>query len=125
MWVAGLVSPHGSPAEVIVAVMHNQVVAVVSPHLLDELTRVLLRPKLQRWISPVDAVAFVDSLSGHAEMHPDPETVPPRVRDPDDDYLVALADTATAVVVTGDKDLLEADLGPAAITPADLLTRIR
>jgi len=46
------------------------------------------------------------------------------VRDPNDDYLVALAETADAVIVTGDDDLLAAGIQPPAITPAQLLARL-
>jgi predicted nucleic acid-binding protein len=47
----------------------------------------------------------------------DPEDVEPLPRDPEDDYLVALARTAKAkAIVTGDKDLLDhPQLDPPAI----------
>src|SRR5262249_39773113 len=47
-----------------------------------------------------------------------------RVRDPNDDYLVALAEAADAVIVTGDSDLLHADLPLPVTTPRELLDRI-
>jgi uncharacterized protein len=50
---------------------------------------------------------------------PDPIDPPPVVRDPRDDYLLALALAGRAdAIVTGDKDLLDhAGLEPPAITP--------
>lgn len=98
--------------------------AVASQHLLDELATVLARPKFRRWIALADAVASVEALGREADLRPEPGAVPQRVRDPDDDYLVALGDAAEAVIVTGDADLLEADLTPPAITPRELLDRL-
>jgi len=125
VWVSAVINPFGAPARVVEAVISGELVAVVSQHLLDEVTAVLIRPKFRRWVSVADAVAFVETLGGHADLYPDPGTPAPRVRDPDDDYLVALAEAAEAVIVTGDADLLDADLNPPAITPRDLLARIR
>ncbi len=124
VWIAGLINPYGTPARLIEAVTTDTITAVVTRHLLDELTEVLLRPKFRRWISIAGAVAFTETLGGHADLQDDPDPVAPRVRDPDDDYLVALAEAAGAVLVTGDADLLDADLKPPAITPRDLLVRL-
>lgn len=118
-----MINPFGLPARVVEAVAAGEIVAVVTQHLLDELTAVLIRPKFRRWLSVADAVAFVETLGGYADLLPDLGTPQPRVRDPDDDYLVALAEAAAAVIVTGDADLLDADLKPPAITPRDLLAR--
>ncbi|MGH3786446.1 MAG: hypothetical protein ACRDRG_07805 [Pseudonocardiaceae bacterium] len=46
------------------------------------------------------------------------------MRDPGDDYLVALSAAAEAPIVTGDADLLTADLKPAAISPRSLLDQL-
>jgi len=85
---------------------------------------VLARPKLRRWIALDDAVALVDALGREADLRPDPGAPPRRVRDPDDDYLVALAEVTGSVIVTGDDDLLMADLTPPAITPRLLIDRL-
>ncbi len=122
--MSGLINPYGTPARVIQAVLARQIMAVASQHLLDELATVLARPKFRRWIALADAVASVEALGGEADLRPEPGAVPQRVRDPDDDYLVALGDAAEAVIVTGDADLLEADLTPPAITPRELLDRL-
>lgn len=124
-WVSAVINPFGVPARVVEAVTFGKLVAVVSQHLLDELTAVLVRPKFCRWVSVADAVGFVETLGGYADLHPDPGTLAPRVRDPDDDYLVALAEAAVAIIVIGDADLLGADLKPPAITPRDLLAQVR
>ncbi len=97
---------------------------MVSQHLLDELAAVLARAEFCRWITLDDAIAFVDALGRDGDPRPEPDEVPHRVRDPDDDYLAALAGTTAATIVTGDDDLLAADLEPPAITPRQLLDRI-
>jgi putative PIN family toxin of toxin-antitoxin system len=124
VWVSGLINPYGAPARVIEAVAVRLVTAVATRHLLDELAEVVGRPRFRRWFSLADASASVEALEREADVRTEPAVMPQRVRDPDDDYLAALADDAGAVIVTGDADLLEADLAPAAITPRSLLERL-
>ena len=124
MWVSAVINPYGTPARVVEAVADGAITTVVTQHLLDELAAVLIRPKFRRWISVADAIAFVESLGGHADLRDDPGPPKTKVRDPNDDYLVALAETADAVIVTGDDDLLAAGIQPPAITPAQLLARL-
>lgn len=122
--MSAVINPYGTPARVVEAVADGAITAVVTQHLLDELVAVLIRPKFRRWISVADAIAFVESLGGHADLRDDPGPPKTKVRDPNDDYLVALAETADAVIVTGDDDLLAAGIQPPAITPAQLLARL-
>ncbi|WP_225345058.1 MULTISPECIES: putative toxin-antitoxin system toxin component, PIN family [Mycobacteriaceae] len=124
VWISAVINPYGTPARVAQAVADGAITAVATQHLLDELAAVLIRPKFRRWISVADAIAFVESLGGQADLHDDPGPPETKVRDPNDDYLVALADAADAVIVTGDNDLLTAGLEPPAITPAQLLARL-
>jgi uncharacterized protein len=121
VWISALINPSGTPARVVEAVISDQVVAVVTQHLLDELAAALIRPKFRRWVSLADAVAFVETLGGKADLRANPGTPSQGTRDPNDDYLVALAETAGAVIVTGDADLHAAELTPPAITPRQLL----
>lgn len=96
VWVSAVINPFGVPARVVEAVTTGKLVAVVSQHLLDELTAVLIRPKFRRWVSVADAVAFVETLGGYADLYPDHDAPAPRVRDPNDASLVALAEAAEA-----------------------------
>jgi uncharacterized protein len=121
VWIAGLINPYSAPDQVIEAVMADRFTAVVCQELLDELTAVLARPKFRRWISLDQAAAFVETLGARAEHQSDLGPPERRVRDPDDDYLVALADAAEGRLVTEDADLLEAKLDPPATTPRELL----
>jgi putative PIN family toxin of toxin-antitoxin system len=79
---------------------------IVTDTLLAELARALAYPKLRNLISSNEANAFVDLLRRATTVAVD---LPARrrSRDASDDYLVALAATNGAYLVTGDNDLLE------------------
>lgn len=99
---------------------------VVSPNLLAELTDVLGRQKLRRWIRIEDANALVDRLQIEAIEVKDHYLAEPVSADPDDDYLIALARAANAdCIVSGDADLTGlVDPEPAVLTPADFLATL-
>jgi putative PIN family toxin of toxin-antitoxin system len=121
VWISALLSPSGAPAQVLRAVLAGEVIAVVSPHLVEELSSVLARPKFRRWVSLSDAEEFASAIAARAEVHADAARPPRITRDPDDDYLVALSVISGAQLVTGDADLLDADLHPSALTPRALV----
>jgi putative PIN family toxin of toxin-antitoxin system len=124
VWISALISPSGAPAQVLRAVLAGEVIAVVSPRLVEELSSVLTRPKFRRWVSLSDAEEFAHAVAARAELHAD-KPQPPRVtRDPDDDYLAALSVGSGAPLVTGDADLLDADLHPPALSPRALLDQL-
>ena len=64
-----------------------------------------------------EAAAFVDLLRRAAVVAAQPKTGAHHSSDPDDDYLLALAEGERALLVTGDEDLLAlADVVPV-VTP--------
>ncbi len=99
----------------------------MSPMLASELRRVLVYPKLRRQLDEADAVAVLGWLEEAAVKFDDPTEYPLSIRsgDPADDYLLALAAAADAVLVTGADDLLE--LGEAAPihTPRGFVASLR
>ena len=106
--IAALLSPRGAPAALIPAWQHGQFELIVSPALLAELERALAYPKLRQRIPQADAARFAEWLALTATVVPDPS--PPyalRSADPDDDYLLALAASASAILVSGDAHLLD------------------
>jgi putative PIN family toxin of toxin-antitoxin system len=108
--ISALLSPDGSPARTLRAWLDGAFELVVRRRLLDELRRALAYPKLRRRIGPEEARRFVDLLTQTAVVVPDPDRPPSvRSRDPDDDYLIALAEQEVAALVSGDRHLL--DLG--------------
>lgn len=124
--VSGLISAHGAPASLVDFIDAGIAVPVVCPSLLDELRRVLNRPRFRRYVSPDQAIRFLAAFTRSSEHHDDPAATPSVSRDPEDDYLVALARTAQAdALVSGDKDLTHLMLRDLVIqTPRQLLDEL-
>ncbi len=93
---------------------------IVSEGVLSEVEDVLTRPRLAKWITHDDAVAFFRSIRTTADVVVVPFAIPETLRDSDDDYLVALARKNGAdYIVSGHKDLLEwEEQNPPVVTPA-------
>jgi uncharacterized protein len=94
---------------------------VMCPALLGEIREVLtVRPRIRRWISIETATLFVDTIEALVDLVDDPDAVATETRDPDDDYLSALARANDAeVIISGDKDLLDWELQrPPVVSPA-------
>jgi putative PIN family toxin of toxin-antitoxin system len=120
--VSALISPDGSPARLLREIRAGGLVLVVSPLLLGELEDVLIRPKFRRHADLATVREYVDLLRRQALAVPDPDDPSPlRSADPDDDYLIALAQSQNAVLVSGDKHLLGIGGGAPILAPADLL----
>jgi putative PIN family toxin of toxin-antitoxin system len=124
--VAAAISPDGTCGQLLKAALERRWVMVASPKLLAELADVLARRKFRRWLTHDDVRLFVDAIRQLADMLPDPSAAPPVTRDPDDDYLVALARAVAAdAVVSGDPHLTELhNLEPPVLTPAAFLATI-
>jgi putative PIN family toxin of toxin-antitoxin system len=101
------------------ALSTGRIEAVLCDRILRELDRALERPYFAARVTALERRTLGAVLRAVAEMLPDPVAPPAAVRDPDDDYLVALARSAAVdAIVTGDRDLLEhPGLEPAALTP--------
>ena len=101
---------------------------VMCPALLDEIREVLTtRPRLRKWVSLETATLFVDTIATLVELVDDPTEIRPETRDPNDDYLIALARANDAeLIVSGDKDLLEWETQqPPVVTPSQFEQRFR
>jgi putative PIN family toxin of toxin-antitoxin system len=121
--ISALLSRGSGSARLLLAWQAGEFELVVSPSLLDELGRALAYPKLRRLVPESDARAFVAWLSRSAVLVSDPNGPPPvRSVDAGDDYLLSLAASQRAVLVTGDSHLL-ALAGEFPIhTPANYLS---
>lgn len=121
--VSALITPSGTPAKLLELARNGALELIVSPLLLGELEKMLAREKFRRYVD-LDAVRdYVGLLRRDAVVAEDPAEEPPlRSVDPDDDYLIALAFNQKAVLVSGDKHLLDLTGGAPILTPADLLT---
>jgi putative PIN family toxin of toxin-antitoxin system len=119
--VSALITPDGPPAGLLVKAREAQLELIVSPQLLDELEEVLRRKKFRRYVILDEVGEYVDSLRKEGTLVPDPEREAPiTCRDPEDEYLLALAFAQKAVLVSSDSDLLHLTGGAPICGPGDL-----
>ncbi len=117
---AGLArSPQAPSVLTLDAALDGRAELITSPALLREITSVLSRPRLRKYLSVEEATRFVADLASQTTLLADPLGPHPTVcRDPRDDYLVALAlASGVDAIISGDLDLL-------AIDPAQLVVEI-
>ena len=119
--ISAAISAKGTAAVILSAWYGGDLEIVVCPSLLAELRRALAYPKVRRLVPENEANALVMVIERAAITLPDPLDVPAVCRDPNDDYLFALARQAGAVLVSGDKDILDVtDIGVRVLRPAAL-----
>jgi putative PIN family toxin of toxin-antitoxin system len=109
--ISAAIAPDGAPAAIIRAAREGRFDLVLSPKLLAELAGVLRRDAFRRYLTLEEAAEYVEGLAVIGETMSDVRD-PTRIsRDPNDDYLIALAEAASAsILVSGDADLLSLDL---------------
>ena len=124
--IAGVIAPRGLCAQLLRRWLGGECELVVSPALLAELEEVLLRPKFRRYLDEEEARDFVQLVAATAQLVPDPPAQAGLTRDPDDDYLIALACAAGVdALVSGDPDLTSVpDPVPPIVTPRAILDRL-
>lgn len=98
----------GAPWLILAALLDFDFEAIVCPRLIGEFRDALTNKYFQERFDPDDLAEIVANVEEAATGYDDPTEVAPLLRDPDDDYLVALARDAEAdAIVTGDRDLLD------------------
>jgi len=118
VFVSGLLSRSGAPAQLLKGWLDGDFELVVSEQLLDELERTLAAPKIRKRIASEDAEQFVALVRDVADLGPDPTDLPPtRSKDPKDDYLIALAASERAHLVSGDAHLLALEEEVPVVAP--------
>lgn len=125
--VAAVTSNEGVSARLLIAARAGGYRLIVSPMLLHELGTVLARPKFRRYLSVDDAQRFVMMVRALAEIVDDPPAPTELITsDPDDDFLVVLAEAADVdVLVSGDWDLTGLHrAGLTVKTPGEFLASI-
>jgi uncharacterized protein len=119
--VSALITPSGTPAKLLLSAGEGDFELIVSPLLLEELELVLRREKFRRYVDH-DGTTYLDLLRRSAKIAADPEAPPPiHCADPDDDYLIALAHSQNAALVSGDSHLLALAGKIPVHSPADFL----
>ncbi len=123
--ISGVLSAKGQPAGILRACRDGQFELVISEALLEELQRTLAYPKLRKHISREQAAAYISWVRDHGTFAEDPTSQPSvSSRDPDDDYLLALAIDRRAYLVTGDRYLLVLVEDLPILTPEQFLAEL-
>lgn len=128
VWVAAAIAPGGVCGRLLGLAVEDRWQPVASPLLIQELAEVLARRKFRRWLTQNDARRFVDDLRRIVEQVEDPPPEPTlRTRDPNDEFLLALAAAAhVGALISGDPHVLEAsDIGLLVIPPAPFLALLQ
>jgi putative PIN family toxin of toxin-antitoxin system len=124
--ISAVLSPRGSPAQILRLWLEGACDLVCSELLLDELSRALAYPKLAKHVDADEADELVDLLRRGGILVEDPKTLPDVASsDPDDDYLIALAQSSRSVLVSGDRDLLELSSQIPVYSPTAFLALIQ
>ncbi len=117
VFVSAAITPNGVASRIVTAGVAGRFEYLLCPRLVGELTGVLARPKFARLVSDEDRRRFLAEVFAAGRDVSDPVEIPAVSRDPDDDYLVALAAGQQAErVVTGDADLLDIVDPPVPVT---------
>jgi uncharacterized protein len=118
--------PDAAPAVLLEAIHDHTVEMIACPALIAEVRKTLAEPYFRALLDEGEAEQAVAALQRVAVMRDDPVDPEPVLRDPSDDYLLALAQAGEAeAIVTGDKDLLDhADLRPPAIRAREAVDRL-
>ena len=123
--ISGLLSPAGNAARLLRAWEAGEFELIISAALLEELGRALAYPKLRRRISGEEAERVIQWLSESATVVSDPTIeAPVRSADPGDDYLIALAASRQAILVSGDKHLLDLAEQIPVLDPARFIEQL-
>jgi putative PIN family toxin of toxin-antitoxin system len=127
VFISSLIGARGSAPDLVMrAVLDDRIAAVACPLLLEELERVLRRPKFDGYADDRTRREFMERVRRHVIVADDPPITGGATRDRDDHYLVALG-IAEGVdsIVSGDRDLLDAGLQtPPVMTPRELADRL-
>jgi hypothetical protein len=124
--ISAALSARGPSAEILRSNRDGAFEPIVSELLIAELTRALAYPKLRTRIPAEKAAAFVSWVRDQATFAEDaPDPVPVQSPDPDDDYLLALAISRRAFLVTGEQHLLGLRDDLPILPPAEFLATLR
>jgi putative PIN family toxin of toxin-antitoxin system len=125
--VSAVRTPNGVCGRLLEAAIEDRWKPVVSKLLFEELEDVLDRPAFSDVLGRETIDRFLAGLLAIVEWADDPdETAAGATRDPDDDYLIALARSAQVdVLVSGDRDLTDLhDMEPPIETPTTFAERL-
>lgn len=127
--VSGLISPHGSPAQIITHWLGGAFTLLFNAAMLDELDDVLHRAWLKERLAhvPNKTTEFLTAVSFLGEEITGYTNVSGQIRDPFDEMFLICSQLGQAdFLVTGDQDLLSLDTfyQTRIVTPAQFLNSL-
>jgi uncharacterized protein len=124
--ISGLIQKLGPSGQLIDAVRDGRLEMVVCPQLLDELLSTIMKPRLRKFFTVEDGLAYREAVRQWGVPYPDPTNVDlSACRDPKDVYLLALAAGAKVdALVSGDADLTVLTVSPPVLTPRQAVERL-
>ncbi|MBE2200737.1 MAG: putative toxin-antitoxin system toxin component, PIN family [Anaerolinea sp.] len=108
--VSGLISPHGSPAQILKHWYHGDFTLLYTPDMIAELEDVLRRAWLHQRLAdtPRKIPDFLEAVTFLGEIVVGYVNVAGKIRDPFDEMFLICAELGHAhYLVSGDKDLLD------------------
>lgn len=127
VFVSAIITRKGTAPDLLVrAILHRRLEAVASPLLIDEFERVIHRPKFDLYADPRSRRTLFAEIVKRLAPAPDPHEIRQLLRDPKDDYLVAIArQESVDAIVSGDGHLREARLtDPPVWSPRECVERL-
>ncbi len=107
VFVSAALRPRGTPGLVVGRFLSMAFALVLSPAIVDEVSRALAYPKIRRRLGRGDARLWFEDIVVLADLVEGAVEVSGVCADPDDDkYLAAALEGRAAFVVTGDRALL-------------------
>ena len=125
--LSALMSPASPSAEILSLWRDRKITVLTAAEQIDEIVRVTRYPRIRALLHPALAGRLVNRLRDVAIVVENLPTVD-RSPDPDDDYLLAIAEAGEAqFLVTGDKPLLglKRHKSTRVVTPAALLELLK
>lgn len=120
--VSAIFTKNGPPGRLLNAWDEGYFDLVVSPKLLEELTGVLIRPRIQKRIPANRDSLVLQQLRGAAKIVGDPsESAAVQSADSEDNYLIDLASDQRAALVSGDHHLTDLRGTIPVFSPAEFL----
>jgi putative PIN family toxin of toxin-antitoxin system len=124
--ISAALSARGPSAEILRKNRDGTFELAVSELLIAELIRAVAYPTLRKRIPAEKAAAFISWVGDHGTLAEDPpDPAPVSSPDPDDDYLLALAISQRAFLVTGDQHLLGLREDLPILTPREFVNKLR
>jgi putative PIN family toxin of toxin-antitoxin system len=129
VFVSGLISGAGSPAQILRAVQNKKVIHLISDPIAEEYLRVLEYPRIRKFKRITDA--FITDIAAYLLYHTERVELISTIKlspDPDDDvFLETAVDGRATLLVSGDKTellALRAIRGVPIVSASEALVRL-